>query len=70
MGLLRAIESMGLLRAIESNGPSTGRMIDWPNMGRTIRGPITDHNMGRKRARVEIVRLWPEHNGSLIGRYV
>jgi hypothetical protein len=50
------------------NGPSTGRIIVRPHMGHTIREPITVRKMGRKWARVEIVCLWPDHNGPLIGR--
>ena len=52
------------------HGPSTGRMIDWPNMGHTIHGPIMVRKMGHKWAIVEIVYLWPDHNGLLIGRNV
>ena len=72
MGLLRAIVTMGLLRAVASMGllwaiASMGLL--WPYDPSAKHGPITDRIMGRKRARVGIVRSWADHNGpSLIGR--
>ena len=62
MGLLRAGETMGLLRAIASMG------LLRPYDRSAKHGPITDHIMGRKRARFGIVRSWADHKGtSLIG---
>ena len=56
IGLLRAIGSMSLLRAVGSMGHLRGV----GSMGRTVRGPKPDHNMDRKRAIIEIVRLWAQ----------
>ena len=73
MGLLRVIETMGILRAIETMG--LVRVVETMGLYGVYdqsakHGPITDCIMGRKQARVGIVRSWADHNGTLlIGRF-
>ena len=72
MGLLWAVETMGLLRGVDTMGllrvvSSMGLIRTYDRLAK--HGPITDRIMGRKRARVVIIRSRADHNGPLlIGR--